>query len=113
VLRRRSGIKVSTEPAAIRSALEGYADHLERVVVDASSLGIWLYRELQPAGLPIIFVDRNDARGIAQMMWLDCPRQEYRDAEDALAAGQQEAPQAQADRHRESHCVARCERMGC
>jgi transposase len=54
--------------------------------VEASLLGIWLYRELQPAGVPIIVVearhmrvslstmrnktDRNDARGIAQMMRL-------------------------------------------
>ncbi|GLR85966.1 hypothetical protein GCM10007857_26770 [Bradyrhizobium iriomotense] len=54
--------------------------------VEASSLGIWLYCELQPAGLPVIVVearhmrvslstmrnktDRNDARGIAQMMRL-------------------------------------------
>lgn len=79
-------VKVMTDPAAIRSAVEGYADRLERVGVEASSLGIWLYRELQPAGLPIIVVearhmrvslstmrnktDRNDARGIAQMMRL-------------------------------------------
>ncbi|MGY4626469.1 IS110 family RNA-guided transposase [Bradyrhizobium sp. USDA 4486] len=79
-------IKVSTEPEAIRSAVEGYADRLDRVGVEASSLGIWLYRELQPVGLPIIVVearhmrvslstmrnktDRNDARGIAQMMRL-------------------------------------------
>ncbi|MHC2535249.1 transposase [Bradyrhizobium diazoefficiens] len=79
-------VKVSTEPEAIRSAVEGYADRLDRVGVEASSLGIWLYRELQPAGLPIIVVearhmrvslstmrnktDRNDARGIAQMMRL-------------------------------------------
>ena len=79
-------VKVSTEPEAIRSAVEGYADRLDRVGVEASSLGIWLYRELQPAGLPIVVVearhmrvslstmrnktDRNDARGIAQMMRL-------------------------------------------
>ncbi|MBR0823158.1 IS110 family transposase [Bradyrhizobium liaoningense] len=79
-------IKVSTEPEAIRSAVEGYADRLDRVGVEASSLGIWLYRELQSVGLPIIVVearhmrvslstmrnktDRNDARGIAQMMRL-------------------------------------------
>jgi transposase len=79
-------VKVNTEPEAIRSALEGYADRLDRVGVEASSLGIWLYRELQAAGLPIIVVearhmrvslstmrnktDRNDARGIAQMMRL-------------------------------------------
>jgi transposase len=79
-------LKVSTEPAAIRAALEGCADRLDRVGIEASSLGIWLYRELQPAGVPIIVVearhmrvslstmrnktDRNDARGIAQMMRL-------------------------------------------
>jgi len=77
-------VKASTEPAAIRSALEGYADRLSRIGVEASSLG--LYRELQAEGLPIIVVearhmrvslstmrnktDRNDARGIAQMMRL-------------------------------------------
>jgi transposase len=54
--------------------------------VEASSLGLWLYRELQAKGLPIIVVEarhmrvslstmrnktnRNDARGIAQMMRL-------------------------------------------
>ena len=79
-------VKVSTEPEAIRSALEGSADRLDRVGVEASSLGIWLYRELQPAGVSIIVAearhmrvslstmrnktDRNDARGIAQMMRL-------------------------------------------
>jgi transposase len=79
-------IKISTDPAAIRCALEGFADRLDRVGVEASSLGIWLYRELQPAGVPIVVAearhmrvslstmrnktDRNDARGIAQMMRL-------------------------------------------
>jgi transposase len=79
-------IKISTDPAAIRCALEGFADRLDRVGVEASSLGSWLYRELQPAGVPIVVAearhmrvslstmrnktDRNDARGIAQMMRL-------------------------------------------
>lgn len=79
-------VKLGTEPEGIRSALEGYADRLDRVGVEASSLGIWLYRELQPTGVPIVVVearhmrvslstmrnktDRNDARGIAQMMRL-------------------------------------------
>jgi transposase len=79
-------VKVSTEPEAIRSALANSADRLGRVGVEASSLGIWLYRELQPAGVPIVVVearhmrvslstmrnktDRNDARGIAQIMRL-------------------------------------------
>jgi transposase len=72
--------KVSTKPEAIRSALEGFADRLERVGVEASSLGMWLHRELHPIGLPMIVVearhmrvslstmrnktDRNDARGV-------------------------------------------------
>ena len=55
-------LKVSTEPAAIRSALEGCADRLDRVGVEASSLGIWLYRELQPAGVPIIVVEARHMR---------------------------------------------------
>ena len=55
-------VKISTEPVAIRSALEGYADRLDRVGVEASSLGIWLYRELQPAGVPIIVVEARRTR---------------------------------------------------
>ena len=50
-------VKVSTEPEAIRCALEGFADRLERVRVEASSLGIWLYRELQLTGVPVIVVE--------------------------------------------------------
>src|ERR1700688_715857 len=42
-------VKVSTEPAAIRSALEGCADRLSRIGVEASSLGLWLSRELRTA----------------------------------------------------------------
>lgn len=76
--------KVSSEPEAIRSALGDFADRLGRVGIEASSLGIWLHRELTAAGLRVIVVearhmraslsamrnktDRNDARGIAQMM---------------------------------------------
>lgn len=76
--------KVPSEPEAIRSVFEGSADRLGRLGIEASSLGIWLHRELAAAGLPAIVVearhmraslsamrnktDRNDARGIAQMM---------------------------------------------
>jgi transposase len=76
--------KVATEPEAIRSALESYADRMGRIGIEASSLGIWLHRELTAVGLPVIVVearhmrvslsamrnktDRNDARGIAHMM---------------------------------------------
>jgi transposase len=55
-------VKVGTEPEAIRSALEGSADRLDRVGVEASSLGIWLYGELQPAGIPIIVVETRHMR---------------------------------------------------
>ena len=85
--------KVATEPEAIRCAMEGFADRLLRVGVEASSLGLWLYRELQPKGFPMIVAearhmrvslstmrnktDRNDARGIAQMMRLGWYRAVY------------------------------------
>jgi transposase len=78
--------KVETEPEAIRSALESYADRLGRIGIEASSIGIWLHRELTALGFPVIVVeahhaqvslsamrnktDRNDARGIAQLMRL-------------------------------------------
>jgi transposase len=79
-------VKVSSEPAAVRSALWDYADRLARIGIEASSLSIWLHRELTAAGLKMVAVearhmrvslsamrnktDRNDARGIAQMMRL-------------------------------------------
>lgn len=78
--------KVPSEPEAIRSALLDYADRLGRIGVEASALGIWLHRALTGTGLRMIVVearhmrvslsamrnktDRNDARGIAQMMRL-------------------------------------------
>jgi transposase len=115
-------VKISTEPAVIRSALEGFADRLSRIGVEASSLGLWLYRELQADGLPIIVVearhmrvslttmrnktDRNDARGIAQMMrlgWFRAVHVKNIEREDAHALDQSKAFEAQAGRHREPH----------
>ena len=77
--------KVATEPDALRSTLEGYADHMNRIGLEAGPLSQHLYSHLVEAGLPAICVecrhmaaalraqtinksDRNDARGIAQMM---------------------------------------------
>jgi transposase len=60
-------VKVSTEPAAIRPALEGFADRLSRVGVEASSLGLWLYRELHASGLPIIVVEALDRRHLLEL----------------------------------------------
>lgn len=75
---------VATEPEAIRSALERYADHLARVGHEAGALSPWLHRSLERLGLPIFCLetrhvhaalkaqrnktDRNDARGIAQLV---------------------------------------------
>ena len=76
--------KADTEPAAIRSALEGYAGRLHRVGLEAQAFSPWLFNELSAMGFPAIVVeavhmqkalsaqrnktDRNDARGIAHMM---------------------------------------------
>ncbi len=75
---------VATELAAIRSALESYADRLVRVGHEAGSLSPWLHRNLQKLGLPMFCLetrhvhaalkaqrnktDRNDARGIARLV---------------------------------------------
>lgn len=77
-------LAVATEPEAIRSALQGYADRLTRIGHEAGALSPWLHRALQEAGLPIFCLetrhvhaalkaqrnktDRNDARGIAQLV---------------------------------------------
>lgn len=78
-------VKVATDPPAVWAVLE-QLEGIRRVGVEASSLGLWLFRELQARGLPVVMAearhmhvslstmrnktDRNDARGIAQMMRL-------------------------------------------
>jgi transposase len=49
--------KVPSEPEAIRYALGDFADRLGRVGIETSSLGIWLHRELNAAGLRVIVVE--------------------------------------------------------
>ena len=77
-------VRVPTEPEAILRCLERYEGQLKRVGFEASSLAPWLSHELTKRGLPAIVVearhmagalsamrnktDRNDARGLAQMM---------------------------------------------
>ena len=77
-------IKVATNPAAILAVLTEEALAIERIGLEAGPLSRWLYSTLAEAGLPVICVetrhmkaalaaqinksDRNDARGIAQMM---------------------------------------------
>ena len=76
--------KVATDPDALAKELKDLNLPLKRVGVEASSLGAWLHAELTRRGFPVIVVearhmraslnaqrnktDRNDARGIAQMM---------------------------------------------
>lgn len=76
----------TSEPDAIAESLERYASDLRRVGVEASALGGWLQRALVARGFEAILIearhthvslstmrnktDRNDARGIAQLMRL-------------------------------------------
>jgi len=78
--------KVTSEPEALLAVLKNLAFHFKRIGLEAGPLSQWLYSALAEAGLPVICVetrhmravlkaqinktDRNDARGIAQMMWV-------------------------------------------
>jgi transposase len=77
-------VKVASEPDALLLVLTNPAYHLKRIGLEAGPLSQWLFSALAEAGLPAICVetrhmraalqaqinktDRNDARGIAQMM---------------------------------------------
>ena len=77
-------VKVASEPEALLAVLKNPAYHLKRIGLEAGPLSQWLYSALAEAELPVICVetrhmravlkaqinktDRNDARGIAQMM---------------------------------------------
>ncbi|HEY8273524.1 MAG TPA: transposase, partial [Pseudolabrys sp.] len=77
-------VKVASEPEALSAVLKGDVYHFKRIGLEAGPLSQWLYSAFAEAGLPVICVetrhmravlqaqinktDRNDARGIAQMM---------------------------------------------
>src|SRR5512140_1658259 len=77
-------VKVASEPEALLAVLKNLAYHFKRIGLEAGPLSQWLFSALAEAGLPLICVetrhmqavlkaqinktDRNDARGIAQMM---------------------------------------------
>jgi len=77
-------VKVASEPEALLALLKNPAYHFKRIGLEAGPLSQWLYSALAGAELPVICVetrhmravlkaqinktDRNDARGIAQMM---------------------------------------------
>jgi transposase len=84
-------VKVASEPEALLAVLTNRAYHFKRIGLEAGPMSQWLFSALAEAGLPVICVetrhmraalkaqinktDRNDARGIAQMMraWLYRP----------------------------------------
>jgi transposase len=77
-------VKVASEPEALLQVLTNPTYHFKRIGLEAGPLSQWLFSALAEAGLPVICVetrhmravlkaqinktDRNDARGIAQMM---------------------------------------------
>jgi len=77
-------VKVASEPEDLLQILSNPAYHFKRIGLEAGPLSQWLYSALAEAGLPVICVetrhmravlkaqinktDRNDARGMAQMM---------------------------------------------
>ena len=77
-------MKVASEPEALLAVLKNAAYRLKRIGLEAGPLSQWLFSALAEADLPVICVetrhmravlkaqinktDRNDARGIAQMM---------------------------------------------
>ena len=77
-------VKVASEPEALLAALKNPAYHFKRIGLEAGPLSQWLFSALAEAELPVVCVetrhmqavlkaqinktDRNDARGIAQMM---------------------------------------------
>ena len=77
-------VKVASEPEALLGVLKNTAYRFKRIGLEAGPLSQWLFSALGEANLPVICVetrhmravlkaqinktDRNDARGIAQMM---------------------------------------------
>jgi transposase len=77
-------VRVASEPDALLQVLANPAYHFKRIGLEAGPLSQWLFSALAEAGLPVICVetrhmravlkaqinktDRNDARGMAQMM---------------------------------------------
>ena len=77
-------VKVASEPEALLAVLKNPAYRFKRIGLEAGPLSQWLFSALAEAELPVVCVetrhmqavlkaqinktDRNDARGIAQMM---------------------------------------------
>ena len=113
-------VKVASEPAALLAVLKNPAYRFKRIGLEAGPLSQWLFSALAEAGLPAICVetrhmraalkaqinktDRNDARGIAQMMRAGLSSRSCEDVAQSETANVADPPQAAAvegDRHRE------------
>ena len=91
--------KIEAEPAAIIEVLKDFGCPLKRIGLEAGPTSSWLYSELRGIGYPAICLecrhvkaglsamrnktDRNDARGIAQLVRLGWFRQVHVKSEDA------------------------------
>ena len=91
--------KVEAEPDAIVGFLSSFGQSFERIGLEAGPTSSWLYSELRAANLPAICLecrhvkaglsamrnktDRNDARGIAQLVRLGWFRKVYVKSEEA------------------------------
>ena len=78
-------VPCATSPASIFAVLEGFLPSLTRVGLETGAQSAWLYEGLRDLGLPVVVIDavhasamlkggfrnktdRNDARGLADMM---------------------------------------------
>jgi transposase len=91
--------KIAAEPASIDHLLRSFGQRFKRVGLEAGPTSSWLYSELRSAGYPAICLecrhvkaglsamrnktDRNDARGIAQLVRLGWFRQVHIKSEEA------------------------------
>ena len=114
-------VKVASEPNALLAVLKNPAYHFKWIGLQAGPLSQWLYSAFAEAGLPVVCVetrhmqavlkaqinktDRNDARGIAQMMRVGLYRpvhvKSLRSQKTADAADPSQAFAVEGYRHRE------------
>jgi transposase len=114
-------VKVASEPEALLAVLNNPACHFKRIGLEAGPLSQWLFSALAEAELPVVCVetrhmqavlkaqinktDRNDARGIAQMMRVGLYRPVHvktlRSQKLRMFADSSPAAAVEGDRHRE------------
>lgn len=113
--------KVASDPEALIGFFEGLGLSMGRIGLEACSLTAWLHERLSAAGLPVVCMetrqakaamgampiktDRNDARGLAQIVrtgWFRPVTRQERAMPILAGVAERAAPGAeQAARHRE------------